>query len=69
MTRIYLVTQKAATTTRLVRATNQAQALRHAVQSVFDVSVASQDDLVSLIASGTVVETAGEEPAPTAEPV
>jgi hypothetical protein len=60
-TRIYLVTQTAEPTKqgRLVRAQNQAQALRHVTADTLQASVAGQDDLVRLVAAGVAVETAG----------
>lgn len=57
------------TFTRLVRAPNAAQALRHVAADTLNVAVASQDDLVELIEAGVKVESAGEpvpEPAPEA---
>jgi uncharacterized protein with PhoU and TrkA domain len=42
-------------TARLVRATSQAQAIRH-VASSFDVRVATQDDIADLVSSGVRVE-------------
>lgn len=59
LTRIYLVRDTATGAQRLIRAGNQAQAVRHAARSQFNVEVAGQDDLVVLIAAGTVVEDAG----------
>jgi hypothetical protein len=58
--RIYVVAPKTAedgkpVARRLVRATNQAQALRH-IASELIVTVASQDDLVALVAGGVKVE-------------
>lgn len=47
---------------RLVRATHAAQALRHVAADTLAVAVASQDDLVRLIAAGVQVETAGSDP-------
>lgn len=41
---------------RLVRATSQAQAIRH-VASGFSVRVATQDDIVSLLSEGVTVES------------
>lgn len=41
---------------RLVKAKNRAQALSHVAQSTFNIRVASQDDLVALLKSGTEVE-------------
>ena len=58
-TRIYLVTDRDTQTMRLIRAGNQAQAIRHAAQSRFDIEVAGQDDLVQLLGSGQAVEVAG----------
>ncbi len=57
--RIYLVADRESSTTRLVRATNPSQAIRHVAQR-FAADVASQDDLVALLATGTKVEDAGE---------
>ena len=58
-TRIYLVTDVEANKHRLIRAGNQAQAIRHAAQTRSDTEVAGQDDLVSLLTSGIPVEMAG----------
>ena len=58
-TRIYLVTNVETNKHRLIRAGNQAQAIRHAAQTRFDIEVAGQDDLVSLLTSGIPVELAG----------
>jgi len=58
-TRIYLVTDVDTNKHRLIRAGNQAQAIRHAAQTRFDIEVAGQDDLVSLLTSGIPVEMAG----------
>jgi hypothetical protein len=55
-TRIYLVTDTETNKHRLIRAANQAQAIRHAAQTRFDIEVAGQDDLVSLLTSGIPVE-------------
>lgn len=46
----------------LVRASTPAQALAHAARGVSTVRVASQDDLIDLIAAGIKPQTAGEEP-------
>lgn len=54
--------------TRLVRATNAAQAMRHVAADTLHVAVASQDDLVELIEAGVKVENSGEPaPEPAAE--
>lgn len=58
-TRIYLVTDTETKRHRLIRAGNQAQAIRHAAQTRFDIEVAGQDDLVSLLTGGTAIELAG----------
>ena len=47
------------TFTRLVRAPNAAQALRHVAAGTLNVGVASQDDLVELVEAGVKVETSG----------
>jgi hypothetical protein len=60
-TRIYLVTDTKTGEQQLIRAGNQAQAVRRAAQSKFSVTVASQDDLVTLIAAGHAVIVAGED--------
>ena len=57
-TRIYLVTDTETNEHRLIRASSQAQAIRHAAQSRFDIEVAGQDDLVELLAGGKAVEDA-----------
>lgn len=46
---------------RLVRAHNQAQALRHVVKD-YQATVAGQDDLVQALQAGVKVENAGDEP-------
>jgi hypothetical protein len=58
-TRIYLVTDVETNKHRLIRAGNQAQAIRHDAQTRFDIEVAGQDDLVSLLSHGIPVEVAG----------
>lgn len=58
-TRIYLVTDVETNKHRLIRAGNQAQAIRHAAQTRFDIEVAGQDDLVALLTGGIPVEMAG----------
>lgn len=64
MSRIYLVTDTETNKHRLIRAANQAQAVGFAARSRFDVEVAGQDDLVSLVAAGHAVEEATkQEPA------
>lgn len=46
---------------RLVRAGSAAQARNHVARNQYHVSVASQDDLVTLVAAGVQVETAGQD--------
>jgi hypothetical protein len=58
-TRIYLVTDVETNRHRLIRAGNQAQAIRHAAQTRFDIEVAGQEDLVSLLTNGVPIELAG----------
>jgi hypothetical protein len=58
-TRIYLVTDVETNKHRLIRAGNQAQAIRHAAQTRFDIEVAGQDDLVNLLTGGIPIELAG----------
>lgn len=58
-TRVYLVTH-AKGAKRLVRASSQAQALRHASRGDYTVDVPTQDELVTALTSGTKVEDAKE---------
>ena len=57
-TRIYLVTNTETNKHRLIRAANQAQAIRHAAQTRFEIEVAGQDALVNLLTHGIPVELA-----------
>jgi hypothetical protein len=57
-TRIYLVTDVETNKHRLIRASNQAQAIKYAAQTRFDIEVAGQDDLVSLLTGGVPIELA-----------
>ena len=57
-TRIYLVTDTETNKHRLIRAANQAQAIKYAASTRFDIEVAGQDDLVSLLTNGIPVELA-----------
>lgn len=61
MSRIYLVQDTDTTTKALVRASNQAQAIRHVARNRLSVTVASQDDLVEQLAAGVKVEDAGAD--------
>ena len=58
-TRIYLVTDMETAKRRMIRAGNQAQAIRYAAQTRFNVRVANQDDLVSMLTHNLPVELAG----------
>lgn len=60
--RIYIISGRHTTDTRLVRAASPAQAARHVIQSLFDVAIASQDELVRYVRD-IDVEEAGEEEA------
>jgi hypothetical protein len=57
-TRIYVVTDIETSRHRLIRASNQAQAIKYAASTRFDIEVAGQDDLVSLLTHGIPVELA-----------
>jgi len=57
-TRIYVVTDTETNRHRLIRAANQAQAIKYAASTRFDIEVAGQDDLVSLLTNGIPVELA-----------
>lgn len=58
MTRIYKVEGPLPETTRLVRAANRAQAIRHVTRSEYSAVLAGQDDLIELIQRGVAVEDA-----------
>ena len=58
-TRIYVVTDTETNRHRLIRAANQAQAIKYAAQTRFDLEVAGQADLVSLLTNGIPIELAG----------
>jgi hypothetical protein len=66
-TRIYAVARKDATT-RLIRASSAAQAIRHAVGTDYSADVATQDECIALAAKGVAVETAGEISEPAGKP-
>ncbi len=57
-TRIYVVTDIETSRHRLIRASNQAQAIKYAAQTRFDIEVAGQDDLVNLLTHGIPIELA-----------
>jgi hypothetical protein len=56
--RIYIVTDKTTTTKHLVKATNQAQAVRHIAAARLDCMVANSIEVVQLMQSGSKVEDA-----------
>lgn len=58
--RIYIVTDKAAKVDFLIKATSQAQAVRHVARMQFDVSVASAVDVADKLTAGVKLEDAGE---------
>ncbi len=60
MKRIYHVTD--GLQDHLVRANTRAQALGHVARNTLTVTLASQDDLVTLIQNGTPIEDAAAEP-------
>lgn len=59
-TRIYIVTN-GASGPRLVKAANQAQAIRHVTKPLYKASVASQDELVAALVKGAKVEEAKDD--------
>ena len=61
-TRIYVVRDTANESKRLVRASTQAQAIRHVVKDRFEVTVADQETLVFMMSNGAMVEDAAAEP-------
>lgn len=58
--KIYRIARGDGEPARLVRAPNAAQALKHVTKD-FHVVLATQDDLVQLVADGVVVEDAKQE--------
>lgn len=69
-TRIYSVFDSEVGVTHLVRAATKSQAVNHVVRARFEANVATQSELVALIAEGVAVEDATAEPkAPAPEPV
>ena len=55
-TRIYLVTDTETNKHFLIHAGNQSQDIQNAAQMRFDIEIAGQDDLVSLLSHGIPVE-------------
>ena len=68
MSRIYLITDKVNNVKHLIRANNQAQALRRVANGQFETRVANQEALVDLLGKGTTVQDATADEVP-AEPV
>lgn len=60
--RIYIVTDKVANSKHLVKATNQAQAVRHIAAARLDCMVANSIEVVTLMQSGATVEDATAQP-------
>lgn len=56
--RLYIVTDKTANTKHLVKATNQAQAVRHIAAARLDCMVANSMEVVGLMQAGSQVEDA-----------
>ncbi len=56
--RIYVVADKTTSNKHLVKATNQAQAVRHIAAARLDCVVANSIEIVTLMQSGVVVEDA-----------
>ncbi len=61
MSRIYKVQVKDSQERSLVRAESKAGALRHIAEKTMEAEVATQDDLVKMVAAGVKVEDAGKE--------
>lgn len=58
--RVYHVTHQRTGKSRLIRAVSQAQAIRYAANTEFQIRVASQDDIIFGLSSGGIpVEDAG----------
>jgi hypothetical protein len=56
--RVYIVRDRLNQSTRLIRANNPAQALRHVANDQFTVAPAKTNDLVALLGSSIEVENA-----------
>lgn len=59
ITRLYVVRSLMGGATHLVQASSQAQALRHVVRGMFDVTPAAALDVASLMGGGVVPQVAG----------
>lgn len=62
--RIYRVINTETAAEHLVRASNQAQAIRHVVKEAYRAAVAGQETIVELLTSGVKVQDAGEPDVP-----
>ncbi len=60
--RIYIVNDKQANASRLVRAGNPAQALRHVAHARFDVKAANALEVADLMGSGVELEKSTDAP-------
>ena len=56
--RIYIVSDNETGVSKLVRANNKSQAIRYVAENILDASVATQEELVKLLSSGSEVESA-----------
>lgn len=56
ITRIYMVSNKADATHRLVRASNPSQAMRHVASNMFDVKAATANAVAQLMGAGVKLE-------------
>ncbi len=65
--RPYVVTSRLTGAQRLVRATNQSQAIRYAVRSDYACTPASADDVIALMGRGIKPEDATDSAAPQAD--
>jgi hypothetical protein len=59
--RLYLVESKQGGKRHLVKASSQAQALRHVVKSHYDVSVAASLDVAAFLTEGGALEDSAED--------
>jgi peptidoglycan hydrolase-like amidase len=59
--RIYRVINAETAAEHLVRASSQAQAIRHVVKETYRAAVAGQETIVELLTSGVKVQDAGAE--------
>lgn len=64
-TRVYHSRHKTTGKVRLLRAISRASAYRHVAEDEFELSIASQDQLIEAMQSGVKVEDVKAEPAET----